>query len=580
MLAAKILIFSFLAVILYALASIGAWYSYPAYAGNLLLLPTILINQGLNAPAPVYLSFLLPIGIIGLLIFGRPKARADYGNARWGNLQTAKNLKLNSTSGVVLGKLAIPNKSKPSRLEQIKHSTATKHELVLEEPLSTLVLAPPGTGKTTAVLIPTLLKSNDSMILHDPKGEIWEVTAGYRSTMSKVLKFAPTYLSATPDEEEKSGGTSEATSAVFNVFCETLIPKDRRDWRAYVNNVALRLIPDDKNGEAFFTENARTVFSFFALSALLTNGKTSLPELRQQIVAKKNIVETVEDIIEQLEDLEQQDELTITALNDGNAVLNMAISENTWGSIISTLTPKIGIFADSRIANATQGRNEISGEALRERTTTVYLIVPDKDRQQLAPVLNLLFQTIGTELISEMPDAFKIRTGKDAKRVRFLIDEFPRLGKMREVVEMPDVARGYGVSVLFVAQDFTQIAEVYGRDRADILASTCSYRVVFQQNSDKAAQLASSLIGKTTVERRSKTVDTKKIAHVQSSANLSDEGIEFITPQVILNMDADKSVVLGKGAFSEPLLSHNMFWFKDKTMKAQVESTQHFKEML
>lgn len=60
--------------------------------------------------------------------------------------------------------------------------------LMFDESLSALCVAPPGTGKTQGVVIPTILDcDNVSMIINDPKPELKQKTSGYRSTIGPVF---------------------------------------------------------------------------------------------------------------------------------------------------------------------------------------------------------------------------------------------------------------------------------------------------------------------------------------------------------------------------------------------------------
>ena len=63
-----------------------------------------------------------------------------------------------------------------------------KKPLMMDECLSTLCVAPPGTGKTQGVVIPTIFECNNvSMIINDPKPELKQSTSGYRSTIGPVF---------------------------------------------------------------------------------------------------------------------------------------------------------------------------------------------------------------------------------------------------------------------------------------------------------------------------------------------------------------------------------------------------------
>ena len=60
--------------------------------------------------------------------------------------------------------------------------------LMLNETLSTLCVAPPGTGKTKGVVLPTILDcDNVSMIINDPKPELKQQSSAYRATVGPVF---------------------------------------------------------------------------------------------------------------------------------------------------------------------------------------------------------------------------------------------------------------------------------------------------------------------------------------------------------------------------------------------------------
>ena len=63
-----------------------------------------------------------------------------------------------------------------------------KKPLMMDECLSTLCVAPPGTGKTQGVVIPTIFECNEvSMIINDPKPELKQQTSAYRATVGPVF---------------------------------------------------------------------------------------------------------------------------------------------------------------------------------------------------------------------------------------------------------------------------------------------------------------------------------------------------------------------------------------------------------
>ncbi len=53
-------------------------------------------------------------------------------------------------------------------------------------------LRPTRSGKGVGLVVPTLLSWTHSVVIHDIKGENWQLTAGWRSQFSHCLLFNPT----------------------------------------------------------------------------------------------------------------------------------------------------------------------------------------------------------------------------------------------------------------------------------------------------------------------------------------------------------------------------------------------------
>lgn len=59
-------------------------------------------------------------------------------------------------------------------------------------PEHVLAVAPTRSGKGVGLVVPTLFAWVDPAIIHDIKGENWNITAGWRSQFTKCLRFDPT----------------------------------------------------------------------------------------------------------------------------------------------------------------------------------------------------------------------------------------------------------------------------------------------------------------------------------------------------------------------------------------------------
>ena len=112
--------------------------------------------------------------------------------------------------------------------------------LKLPETLSALVVAPPGTGKTVAVVIPTILESHGlSIIVNDPKPELCFKTSGYRQTMG------PVFIINWGAEDDPSQGVFYPN---WNPLSSICIPEPGPSRDMYIDSMVAVLVEEAKGG--------------------------------------------------------------------------------------------------------------------------------------------------------------------------------------------------------------------------------------------------------------------------------------------------------------------------------------------
>ena len=141
------------------------WYAYEAYA------PDVFRTAGMLAGGSGLAGTV--VAIAGSLWRARQtKNVTTYGSARWAKYEDQKRAKLFAGHGVFLGKLG---------------DIYLRHD----GPEHVLAFAPTRSGKGVGLVIPTLLTWPHSTVIHDIKGENWQLTAGFRSQFSHCLLFNP-----------------------------------------------------------------------------------------------------------------------------------------------------------------------------------------------------------------------------------------------------------------------------------------------------------------------------------------------------------------------------------------------------
>ena len=114
--------------------------------------------------------------------------------------------------------------------------------LMFDECLSTLCVAPPGTGKTKGVVEPTILECDTvSMIINDPKPELKQTTSGYRSTIG------PVFILNWAGQDDPERGIYYPS---WNPLSPGHVPFNPEERDLYVDSIVNTLIPDRSSSSA------------------------------------------------------------------------------------------------------------------------------------------------------------------------------------------------------------------------------------------------------------------------------------------------------------------------------------------
>ena len=114
--------------------------------------------------------------------------------------------------------------------------------LMMDESLSALCVAPPGTGKTTGVIVPTILDcDNVSMIINDPKPELKQKTSGYRATIG------PVFIMNWAGQDEPERGIYYPS---WNPLSPEHVPYNPEQRDLYIDMISKVLVPDSKGANA------------------------------------------------------------------------------------------------------------------------------------------------------------------------------------------------------------------------------------------------------------------------------------------------------------------------------------------
>ena len=128
--------------------------------------------------------------------------------------------------------------------------------LKLPETLSTLCCAPPGTGKTAGVVIPTIFNSKGlSLVINDPKPELCFTTSGARA------KEGPVFIINWGAEDNPAEGLYYPS---WNPLSPTALPAQGPGRDMYIDSMCNILVEDPKGGaDPHWSQTGRAALTGF-----------------------------------------------------------------------------------------------------------------------------------------------------------------------------------------------------------------------------------------------------------------------------------------------------------------------------
>lgn len=479
------------------------------------------------------------------------KDSEDYGSARFATPADFKKMNINHTSGLVLGCLDIDS-------DNPKFIRAT-------QPLSTLVVAPPGSGKTAGMIIPNLLSVPNSCLVLDIKGELYHKTAGYRQQKFKneIQLFSP---------------FSWDNTLFFNPFDHSLV-KDLEylHIKKLAEQIASTIFVGEKGKENdHWIVSAKTMFVFFAEYFMQRNKHATLAQLAQAPKAdyfsyldEKFGEEAMKEIDEDDPSAERERDYdvdtfkiwlkqtsfdeTIDENTRNQARAYSKAADNEFASIKSTYDTFMKVFSNPQVASATS-KMSFTFEDLREKRISMYVVVQTEDMEILAPLIRIFIETLFKKLMSGHENS------DPNKFIYCFLDEFVRFGKMPFLLEAPALCRSYGLLPVFVTQSYEQIKKYYGDDDMNIVKNNSGYQVIFNMNSDKDAEDTSKLIGDYTNIKISKSQGNMDL--LKSNISKSKEAKKLVTAQDLKNQDSSDILILVKSFYKMPIKAKVPYWFK------------------
>lgn len=384
-----------------------------------------------------------------------------------------------------------------------------------------LVVGGAGSGKSSCIAIPSLIAWRQRIFAVDVKGEL-----------------------------SKKTGSSRPTKIVFNPLLDSspgynpyYLMKRSRNPAQDAQEISFAIVPKPENiKETFWIDGARNLLTG-AILHFFTVGYSFM-----------ETIETLQSTPIQALIGEIHSGANATAKMYVNQLVDMDIK--TLSGVYAELSNHTMLFAtDFDIRDCLSKSDTITPDDL-ENGKDIYLNIPEDKIEQWKPLLTLI--------VNQFLKHFERRPDEGATPVLFLLDEFPRLGKVETAITGLATLRSKKISIALFVQSLSQLDAIYGSDNRKVIADNCQYKAILNATDAETQEYFSRLVGTYDKRKKSQNANYEQYTGMGkgTGASQTTEEKRIIKPEAFATLE--KIVLLSPFGFFRIAKAP---YYKDKNFK-------------
>ena len=434
------------------------------------------------------------------------------------NNNQLQNIKFNN-GGLVVGY----NKKKDK--EEIYYIGDNTHSLTVGATRS---------GKTRTIVLQTIGNlglAGESMIISDPKGEIYDYTSkflediGYETIAidfknpqkSNRYNFLQPVIDAVNEEDYRKAeeyAWDITTSLVGNEES-----KMERIWKdgemSIIAGTIMAVVYENKEHPEF--QNLTNVYSFIAEMCRTEDGQMPINEY--------------------INDLDEN--------NPATRIFNIAriAPEKTRGSFFTSALATLKLFTSESIYEMTSD-SDFSLKDTSERKRVIYIILPD-ERVTYYSLASLFVNQQYTNLV-EVADS---RGGELKNRTNFVLDEFGNFTTIPAFSNMLTVGGGRKIRFNIFLQSFAQLEQKYTKEGAENILDNCQTWIYLKTANIETATKIMKKLGNYTTSSYSKSSSYNKNQIGSNSESMNLISRPLLTEDEILRIERPYVLIINAGNY-------------------------------
>ncbi|BCD32902.1 VirD4-like conjugal transfer protein, CD1115 family [Bacillus cereus] len=397
-----------------------------------------------------------------------------------------------------------------------------------------------GTGsyKTAGLVIQNILESEDSVVVIDPKTELYRLTSKKMKEKGfdiKVINFMET-----------------AHSSRYNPFDYIREDLDAR-------RVAMTLVMNSTEGgqseESFWDKAEVSLLSTIFL--YIKYKFVDQPDLRH-LGSVMNILLSSYDAMEKLFKEFPYEHIVNVSYRKALEKLN----DKTRDNVFISLSVTMDLWTYTEVCEFTC-KSDFTFEELVKKKTILYVVIPIA-QEEFRPLIATFF----SQMFAEFYRIGNKNGGELPIPIRVILDEFNNIGRLVKFGERLSTTRSYLIEVMMIIQDLSQLRDRWGKNKANELIANCDSLMFLGTNELEAAQYFSKLLDKTTVRVQTTSASVNRGGE-GSSESYQVTSRDLMTAGELLRLAPDKMILFMRGRF--PSMLNKVGWFENKHFKPMIQ---------
>lgn len=329
-----------------------------------------------------------------------------------------------------------------------------------------LVIGGSGSGKSSAVIIPTLLSTRGTgMFVVDIKGELWQKTRRLDEDQVVVIDFQDRGMygwDALYTLNKAGQATDQEILECMRDIAESLIPIAAKDT------------------DKFWKQSARSLFTGELAGLYKQKGIRNLSELVNEILSRE-----AKQMVEELLEGARPGAVETRLLSSFSG-----LAEETMSGVVQQMEESLKVFIDEDIRYAFETNARCADPQMLEEGKELFLAVREEKLEAYENILNLITAQVFAGLI-QRPEG--------SRPVLVVIDELARLCSKGPIPHLHNgillTGRSRNITLMLVTQSYEALENAYTKADIQSMVANCAYLAVLDVRSQETAKSICTMAG-------------------------------------------------------------------------------------